>query len=248
MEFKDASKKEVSEYYPVIGVSCHLKNEEKFYAVKSDYITAIEKAGGLPFIIPIVNENKLKEKLISLCDGLLLTGGFGKTEITKKSFIPLREQNPRRYDFDKFLIEYALKKDFPLLGICRGHQMLNEVTEGTINLKLPTETICHYQTIPKHEPSHNITIIKGTKLHRLLNTETIRVNSLHTQGIKTFAPGFVASAIADDGVIEAIESKKHTFIMGLQFHPEKMINNFPKFKEIFFHFVNQCKQKREITK
>tara|TARA_Y100000310_G_scaffold344548_2_gene457904 strand:- start:1165 stop:1860 length:696 start_codon:yes stop_codon:yes gene_type:complete len=227
---------------PIIGVGCHFQADEEYFAVRKDYTEAIERAGGLPIIIPIIDNVEVRNKLLSMCSGLLMTGGFGRKKITERSFIPLRDQHPERYDYDKYIIEYALENDVPFLGICRNHQMLNKVSNGTINLKLPTEQISHYQYTPGNQASHKVRVIQNTRLRKIVDADSLNVNSFHTQGIKQVAPGFIASAVSEDGLIEAIESNNHTFIMGLQFHPEKMPNEEFS-RKIFTHFVDVCSNK-----
>ncbi|WP_242656281.1 gamma-glutamyl-gamma-aminobutyrate hydrolase family protein [Desulfofundulus thermosubterraneus] len=133
----------------------------------------------------------------------------------------LKEQNPARYAYDYQLIAEALRRDMPVLGICRGHQMINEVTGGSLCLRIP-QPHPHRQTGSPATPVHAVEIEPDTLVHRIVGERRLAVNSLHLQAVERVGPGMVVSARAEDGVIEAIESKKHSFVLGVQFHPEKM--------------------------
>ncbi|HHY37298.1 MAG TPA: gamma-glutamyl-gamma-aminobutyrate hydrolase family protein, partial [Firmicutes bacterium] len=170
----------------------------------------------------------------------IVTGGAGNSlppASLQQPYLPgLREQNPERYVFDACLIKQALKLGMPLVGICRGNQMLNEVRGGTIYSRLQTEipgSLRHNQDgrAPWGEPWHTLILDPTSELASIFGVHKVGVNSLHHQAIHKVGQGLRAVAYAPDGVVEAIESEEHPFVFGLQFHPEKMLgepfaNNF----------------------
>lgn len=234
---------------PVIGITCALQKPGgmgpvptsalPIYHVSTDYCLAVEKVDAIPLIIPMVQSDTMRENILENIDGLIVTGGGGSLpqSVLQQPYLPsLREQNPERYAFDSSLIKKALRLEMPLVGICRGNQMINEVTGGTIYSRLQTEipgTMCHNQEglAPWGEPWHPLILDPESALARIFGTLKIEVNSLHHQSIHKVGKGLKAVAYAPDGVVEAIESEEHPFVFGLQFHPEKMMgepfaNNF----------------------
>ncbi len=223
---------------PLIAITTHFQKEnQNYYSIYETYSKAIELAGGVPVFIPILSDVSVLEKF----DGFLISGGGqGVKYLETDGKLPsLREQNPERYDFEIKVINYALENNKPLIGICRGCQTLNESQEGTtIDIKQISNSLNHRQTTEKHKPFHQINI-RG-KLKEILQTDTIEVNSVHSQAIDKVAKGFKQIAKAKDNITEAIESTKHDFVIGLQFHPEKMLENSFCFIKIFQEFINKC--------
>ncbi|WP_366922190.1 gamma-glutamyl-gamma-aminobutyrate hydrolase family protein [Metallumcola ferriviriculae] len=224
--------------FPVIGINCaYLQDEESAHKDKlhlyRPYVQAVEKSGGLPILLPVVSNKDLVTSYMDLIDGLLMTGGGGlHPKFDHVEPLPgLEEQNPIRHQFDTMLVEQALNRDLPVLGICRGHQSINEVAGGTTRLSIrDTAQIDHSQTVPREECTHEIRVVQGTALYELLGKETISVNSLHRQVVDQLAPGFRASAWSEDYLLEAFESSIHTFVMGVQFHPENLMEINPFWK------------------
>lgn len=225
-------------------MSCNVDfTKEPLYCVYKSYADAILAAGGIPLILPIIRDNKEISILLKKFDGFLISGG-GNIYNKKPKLVSLKASNPLRYRFEKKIINYALKKDKPLLGICRGCQMLGEVSGGKmfLNLRKDVEgSLNHRQRTCGSNVSHYIKINKDSKLYNVLRTERNKVNSFHRQALKGVSKGFIVSAVSYDNVIEAIESRKHRFILGLQFHPEKLCERYPVFLRIFKEFVNQAK-------
>ena len=223
---------------PLIAITTHFqKDNQNYYSVYETYSKAIELAGGIPVFIPILSDFSVLKKF----EGFLISGGGQKVNYqeTDGKLPSLREQNPERYEFEKKLIDYALENNKPLIGICRGCQTLNETNGGTIiDITQIPSSLNHRQTLDKEKPIHQITI-QG-RLKQILQREVVEVNSVHSQAINKVAEGFKPIAKAKDGIIEAIESIKHNFVIGLQFHPEKMLETNPCFIKIFQEFIKQC--------
>ncbi len=214
-------------------------------AVPQAYIDAVEEAGGVPILIPLVSQKTTVQKILAVLDGLLLTGGgdidpglFGQEPHPALKVVDVGKDR-----LENLLLAEALKKDYPILGICRGMQIMNVVAGGTLLQDIPSSgpsRIQHLQRATAPGPSHTITIQKGSLLEKALGRLTLRVNSYHHQAVENLAPGFQATATAPDGIVEAIESERHTFAMGVQFHPEMMFRDFPVFHALFRALVRKA--------
>lgn len=156
------------------------------------------------------------------------------------------EITPERDDFDYMLIRMAIEKGIPVLGICRGMQMLNVALGGTLIQDIPSQVkgsmVDHRQEAPSSEATHSITIQKGSLLYNILKTEKTAVNSFHHQAVKKVAPSLKVIAVAKDGVVEAIEGTGDMRVLGLQFHPEGFAAHGEcEFTPIFDWIVNESK-------
>jgi len=215
---------------PVIGISCFCNlgkkgtDETPYYRVSRNYIEPIVKCGGIPFIIPSFISESLSEKI-------------GKPRT-------LREQNERRYISDRYLIGAALKRNIPLIGMCRGMQMICETAGGKLNYKfldeIDTGGVLHRQKSKGNVPTHTISLKEGSQLQKILGVTEIKVNSFHNQFCIKPGKNFKASAWAKNKIVEAIESPIYRFALGLQFHPEMMFNDYPVFIKIFKAFIDKC--------
>lgn len=216
--------------YP--GVSVHF--------VPEPYAAAIVKAGGVPLLLPLTGSETVVDVYMEAVDGLLLSGGGGVAmrRYPRTDGLPgLRDLAPERYDFEAMLVTKGLARDVPMLGICRGHQLLAEAAggrlirqiEGTVEGALDHNV--RDAPLGRH-PVHAMTVEPGTLLHHIVQRRTIRVNSLHRQAVETVPPPFIVSGRAEDGVVEAVESTAHRFVLGLQSHPELMVDE-PAWDRLF---------------
>ena len=131
-----------------------------------------------------------------------------------------------RTKFELLISEKALKKNMPLLGICGGEQLLNVLYGGSLiqDIRMDSNTsINHEQTNPRNQTSHDVKIIQSTKLMKIIKKETIKVNSAHHQAVKKLGNGLITNAVAKDGIIEGIEDQNMNFCLGVQWHPEFLI-------------------------
>lgn len=211
---------------PVIGITCNYvppKREEDSpnLALALCYVQAIWKVGGIPQLIPLSSVDDVPD-LLDLYDGLLLSGGGGLApQIEQMASLPgLYEQNPVRHEFDLALTKAALDRGMPILGVCRGHQTLNEALGGTL-MNIGNKD--HLQTEPGDVPKHEITISEDSILYSCCESKRVQVNSFHRQVVDQPGVGLCVTAISTDGRVEAIEGKSGPFRMGVQFHPEFMI-------------------------
>lgn len=232
---------------PIIGVSATSNNVA---SAPITYIKAIKRAGGVPIVIPMTTSEEQISAILAIVDAVVMTGGedicpsyYGEEPIRA-----LGEVVPIRDRFDYKLIRMAVDKGLPLLGICRGEQILNVAFGGTLYQDIPSQKkdsyIKHSQKAPREYGTHSITIEKGSLLEQQLGCNEIYVNSFHHQAVKDIAPGFKATAFAADGVIEAIEMIDNNKVWGVQFHPEGPTSvGDDEFIGIFTYLVELAKEK-----
>lgn len=237
---------------PIIGVTPGISEDEKFYKVSTDNLAAIEKAGGIPLVLSYLSKAQDIKQIVEKIDGLYLTGG---DDIDPKYFNEdphpnIGAFNPKRDALEMKITKLMLTKNKPILGVCKGTQMLNLAAGGDmyqdIYAQIDTDLIQHRQKAPRYVATHDVKLIKDSLIYQILGKENIRVNSLHHQANRQVGKGFIVSGKAADGVIEAIESLKHRFVLGLQWHPEMLaIGGNDAFSlKIYEAFIVACQNKR----
>lgn len=233
---------------PVIGLTANMDVNGK-HEIDPEYMTAIVRAGGLPLIVPVGVEEV--EQLVDLLDGLLLTGGKDAAPLLfgEEPHPHLGEVTPARDRLEIALIRQMHLKDKPLLGICRGIQMLNVAFGGNlfqdIESQIVRPVLQHAQKAPRSHPSHTVKLEKDSLLEEIIGYKSIQVNSFHHQSVKGVAEPLRICAFANDGVVEAIESRDGKFILGVQWHPERLaaVGDVPSLR-IFTSFIQACVKKR----
>ena len=223
---------------PIIGITGN--------SVGDDYINAIERAGGTPIGLPMVKDDSCIADFLSLIDGLLLSGGvdvdpqlYGEEPLPAQGKIDVARDR-----VEMLLTCKAIEMDLPILAICRGIQTLNVAAGGTLyqDVSMASNAVLkHSQNAPRSYATHTIDVQAGSRLLNILGQSPIRVNSFHHQAVKKAAPEFIISAVARDGVIEGIENAHHSFVIGVQFHPEHMCENTPPIASLFAAFVDAAK-------
>ena len=217
--------------------------------LKPDYRSALEKAGAR--IRELTPADALPQALDD-CDGLLLTGGVDvEPALYGQARHPTVETDGVRDDYEMELARLALKRDLPVLAICRGVQVLNVAAGGNLVQDIPSAIhteLPHQITMPKAAIAHPVTIADGTCLAGLLSKRlddrrTLDVNSRHHQSVDRVAPDFVVSATAPDGVVEAIEKPGASFCVGVQWHPENFWRT-GEFNELFDGLVRAARTPR----
>lgn len=242
---------------PIIGLPTYNPfNGEPDFVMRQSYCRAIFAAGGIPLLLPLIEEEGPLRRLYDLVDGLLLAGGgdvaaefYGAADSGKLTLI----DRPRDR-VEIALTRWALAEGLPVLGICRGIQTLNVAAGGTLVQDIPSEVpeaLKHRAGPPKYAGdyiAHTVTVASGSLLADVLAVVagpeglSTGVNSRHHQAVRDVAPGFVVTARADDGVIEGIEAEpgSHPFALGVQWHPENMVPQHPPMVRLFSRFVAAC--------
>lgn len=206
------------------------------------YFKGIEEAGGLPVMLPLTTDGVALGQLVQELDGLLLTGGQDVSPLLYGEE-PLPECGAaclERDEMESLLLAAALKENKPILGICRGIQFLNAALGGTLHQDLPTQWpsgVEHHQTPPYNRPVHQVSIQRGSPLHRLLGVEQLAVNSYHHQAVKTLAPRLEVMATSEDGLVEAVFLPECPFVWAVQWHPEFSFEIDPRSRKIFHAFL-----------
>ena len=203
--------------------------------------------GGIP--IPLTYDISSISAIVDILDGFIITGGAFDINkhyfLEKKAFqnIVTKEQ---RTKYEISLCNEVLKKNLPLLGICGGHQLINVIYGGSliqdINSEIKTK-VDHEQKNPRNETSHKVEILDNTFLSKIISNKKINVNSAHHQSVKRPGNGLTINAIAEDGVIEGIEDANLKFCIGIQWHPEFLIEESDRIFKNFYLRLQQQKIK-----
>lgn len=227
---------------PVIGITCNFtsgtEEEKATFNIYTPYAVAIQASGGIAQLIPHSPKSGIPE-MLDLYDGLLLSGGGGlPPHIAQMEKLPgLYEQNPVRHEFDLALTEAALERKMPILGVCRGQQTINDVLGGSL---INIEGGAHLQKHPGSVSSHGIKVEPGSLLFECCQTLSTYVNSFHQQAVSRPGRGLKVTAHASDGIVECIEGEEYPFLMGVQFHPEYMIDNDQGMARIYSRLVKEA--------
>lgn len=214
------------ETLPVIGITGNYTQETCTLA--EGYYQSVLKAGGIPFIIPPFYETDRLGELLDRLDGIIFSGGgdINPLLLGEEPIKELHSITPERDQQELLLARLAYDRQIPMLGICKGIQIINAALGGTLYQDIHTQMegirIKHNQDQDRRYPSHQVTISRGSILEKIFGTE-LAVNSFHHQACKSAAPGLKVTAMSSDGVIEAIESDEFKSIMGVQWHPETYI-------------------------
>ena len=212
---------------PVIGITANFSDGNMQLA--PGYYQSVLAAGAIPFVIPPFDDENLLVALLDRIDGLLLTGGadINPLFLGEEPVKELHNINPRRDRQELLLTRLAANRQIPILGICRGIQIMNAAFGGELYQDIYSQTdrrlIKHSQDLDRGFASHTVNIEKDSLLHDIMQCDTLPVNSFHHQAVKEAAPGFRVTALSADGVIEAIESTEYKSMIGVQWHPECFI-------------------------
>ena len=224
---------------PVIGITIGYSTQNhEFFTLRDDYVRAVEKAGGLPLVL-VPGRAEDAGDLLSKLDGLLMTGGadVDPTLYGQEPHETVTRVIPERDAFEIGLCREALRRDQPLLAICRGHQVLNVATGGTLIQDIPSQVSGardHDPDRERWETAHEVRILPRTRLREILGTETIDVNSFHHQAVRELGQGLVVSAASTaDQVIEGIEAPGRRLALGVQWHPEAFWDRPEDFQSLF---------------
>lgn len=213
---------------PVIGITLDWQKDGSFsrhphYALREHWFNAIYRAGGIPIAIPHITG--AIDEYLERIQGLLVPGGefAAPPEWYVASSEPMAYQPSPRTQFDRVVLEKALAKDMPVLGVCAGMQFLGCVHGCKMTRNVQTyfnTTINHWDEHPTSRLAHGVNITPDTLLARIVKSPQYEVNTHHREGLVEFPDNVIVNAVAPDGVIEGIELPAYRFALGVQWHPE----------------------------
>lgn len=226
---------------PIIGITGNFIEDDGITGVGKYYLKAVFNAGGIGIILPPAADELIVNSYINICHGFVFSGGGDVDPFYwgEEPSPAVRKINPLRDRFELMLARKVLGGIKPVLGICRGCQVLNIAAGGSLRQDIST-FLSHEQDAPRNYPFHEIFILKGSILHKILGAERIRVNSFHHQAVYKPGINMRISARAADGTAEAVESQNHPFVVGVQWHPECMEDEYSFY--LFRSFINACLQ------
>ena len=229
---------------PLIGVTPLWDVTLKSVWMLPDYLDGIRKAGGVPVVLPLEADTDAIALMAERFDGFLFTGGpdvapelYGVEDPDGKA-----KTCPPRDQLEAALLRQVVALDKPVLGICRGLQLINAVLGGSLYLDLPSEhpsELIHRQGKPYDRTTHFVRL--AGPLRELLETEELPVNTLHHQALRKLAPGFEPMAFSPDGLIEAYHQPDARFLWAVQWHPEYLFRHDAPSRQLFRHFVEACR-------
>ena len=240
---------------PIIGVTPDFNagdrrdmgGKEPTYFLRARYLQAIENAGGLPLILPLLSNRVEWRQMVAHVDGLLVTGSgsdLASELYGEKQRHKFTRMSVRRATMELGVAQVAYRADVPMLGICGGMQSMNVALGGTLyqdihaQLNTPIE---HLPTCAATNTVHSVHIAPHSLLRRITRKSCIEVNSSHHQSVKKVGPKLISTAVAPDGVIEAIEGPDRSFFLGVQWHPEFLHDRDPVQRRLFAALIRAAR-------
>jgi len=241
---------------PLIGLPCRNDRSVQYdgtpvYAQSVAYARAVTEAGGVPFLIPLNLPLPSLRRLYDIAAGILLAGG-GDIDPTTYGATRHATLGDVQRDRDRDELEiarWAMADRRPLMGICRGIQVIAVAAGGSLIQDIPSQVLSGIQHAqpraakparPDSETVHSISLTPSSRLAEIVGTSTILVNSHHHQAVRSVPSAFRVVACSSDGVVEAIEHQEHPFLIGVQWHPELMVASDESAARIFSAFVQAC--------
>jgi putative glutamine amidotransferase len=238
---------------PVIGVIARqdvsaVWQGYRLFGQGYDYCRSVALAGGAPLIIPLELGPDAWRSAYERLDGILFPGGVdvNPCHYGEQPHPHLGNVDDALDEAELLLARWALAELRPVFAICRGIQLVNVAAGGTLYQDLPSQTAgslchaCYPPEYPRDSRAHTVDVVPNTRLSAILGEGELWTNSRHHQAVKDLAPGFVVSARASDGVIEAIERPDAQFLIGVQWHPENLAAADPRMMGLFRSFIQAC--------
>ena len=238
---------------PIIGVTTQTQDAipnglPTCWIMGQRYVEVLTSFGAVPWLVPLLADDEATLRAIyERLDGVFLPGGADVDPATygDEKHATCGRTDPARDRTEVTLARWAAEDGKPVLAVCRGEQILNVAAGGTLyqDLAAHCDGSIKHDYFPvdgkytREHLSHHVRVAAGTRLGQLLEDDVVEVNSMHHQGIKTLAPGLVASAVAPDGVIEAVEPANGQFMIGVQWHPESLVDSDPRMHRLFTAFT-----------
>ncbi|MBL0714393.1 MAG: gamma-glutamyl-gamma-aminobutyrate hydrolase family protein [Desulfosarcina sp.] len=252
-KYKEVSKRQANRGPIVIGIPAYAHTCDDILgkqasAIPNSYIDALVRVGASPLIIPIVNDRRILRHLIGMVDGLMLIGGpdIDPVHYAQTAQPGLRQVTPDRDKLELTLIRWAMAVKIPLFGICRGMQVLNVAAGGNlwqdIAGQVPqAQKHDQYPDFQENHLAHAVQIVPGSRIAGICRQTQLAVNSLHHQAIDRVGAGLRVVARSGDGIIEAVEGNGEQWIVGVQWHPEWLVEGFDEMQALFGAFRDACR-------
>ncbi len=240
---------------PIIGVTPDFNagnrkdmgGKEPTYFLRARYIRAVEDAGGLPVVLPLLSNRVAWRQMVAHVHGLLVTGSgsdlapefYGERQRHK-----FARMSRERATMELGIVKVAYRADVPMLGICGGMQSINVALGGTLYQDIAAQLdtpLDHLPTRSATQTTHAVQIVRGCLLRRIAGKARVEVNSSHHQSVKKVAPNLLLTAVAPDGVIEAIEAPARSFFLGVQWHPEFLYDRDPIQRRLFSALIRAAR-------
>ena len=233
---------------PIIGLTPSHDTNTNDLLIYHTYMRVISACGGIPVILPLEASEADLKQLVSQFDGFLFTGGpdvhpflFGEETHPKCGNV-----SSLRDSMEMDLIPLVMEQEKPVLGICRGIQILNIALGGTIYQDLDSQFTCdipvaHNQPFDHKSPSHTVEVLPNTLLAEITGESSLMVNSMHHQAVRDIAPCLEISGYAAGHLVEALEYPGYPFFLAVQWHPEHLWNRQPEEKKLFTAFIEACR-------
>jgi putative glutamine amidotransferase len=237
---------------PTIGVTCSSLLTEASPArvgLNEPYVRALVRAGAAPVLLPQLTDRSRLRRLYDLLDGLLLPGG-GDVDPARYGEARHEKCGPVSQELDEVelaLTHWAADDGKPVLAICRGVQVLNVALGGTLYQDIVAQIPAaaehaQHRLGPRDFLAHTVDIAPGSRLASILGATSLPVNSLHHQAVKDVAPGLAVVARTPDSLIEALEADNHPFALGVQWHPEELVDRDARSQKLFDALVGACRR------
>lgn len=236
---------------PVIGIAIanRVRPKKVYSVINDDYIKSVQKAGGIPILIPFSDNIENIKEYINKIDGIIFSGGEDISPLNYNED-PIKEVECIIEERDRFELELfkeVYEKQIPILGICRGLQIINIALGGSLYQDIYTQIPDCLGHSPKHTLRsnlyHSVKIEKDSKLFDIFKTQDLKVNSFHHQSVKKLGKDLRISAISSDGIVEGIESTNEQFLVAVQWHPENLTERHKEFLKFFEELIQTAKYK-----
>lgn len=230
---------------PIIALTPLVDQEQESTWMLPGYFEGIIEAGGIPVMLPLIKDLDEIKEVVQRFDGFIITGGHDVDPILyheeKKDYCGVLCKE--RDEMEMVLIPEIIEQDKPIMGICRGHQMINVCLGGSLYQDLDKEyklTEVHRQPSPYDKPSHEVTVLEDTPLYSIIENEKMAVNSCHHQAIKELSSKLSPMAYSPEKLVEAFYMPKHRYVVGYQWHPEMIYKKSIENQKIFKDFIKVC--------
>ena len=242
---------------PLIGITADLSGvpangtnpaQELTLFLPQRYCRTIQEVGGIPLILPPIASQSGLHRILQCLDGVLISGGNFDIHPSYYGEKPIRALGvikKERTAFELELVDLALSQNLPLLGICGGAQAINVALGGSLYQDIATQlpnAAEHELGAKRDKGGHPVLIHSGTHLRQIVQRQTMEVNTTHHQAVRKVGKGLVVNATAEDGLIEGLESSNHSFVLGVQWHPEILAPKDPCQRRIFSSFISASKR------